>query len=173
MITLSRENLINILRNQVGATFVTIVARTSPKMYAKNPFATAGIEVIKVSSVNGTINFVYENAVNNQRSREDLDMDFQAFPRKWGQRLFDGNRCLPLVEHKGEYYLELKIQKSLGYHYENAATGEIIDTELVNPHLYQPGPSRQGVEREIILRDYKIANVMTIKLHGNEYSLAA
>jgi hypothetical protein len=157
-----------------GATFVTIEARTEPKLLVKilhdgniepNPFIG---NVVKVSRVNGVINWVYENAVNRQRTREELDADFQAMPRKWGNRLAE----TPLVEHKGNYYLELKVQKSLGYHYETL-DGQMLDTEAVNRFFPKPSASRQGVEREILLRDYSLANIRRINIRGEEHEVRA
>src|ERR1035437_1522818 len=119
---LNRQQFIEMLRNHVGSTMVTITARTPQKgkMYAKNPFRETGVEVIKVSRVNACMNFIYEKSVNRQRNREELEADFVAMPRKWGTRVFNGAHITPLIEHKGEIHsVELKIEKSLGYHYEN------------------------------------------------------
>lgn len=106
---LARAALRDMLFNQVGATFVTFIARTEPKLKGGKKNRLHGLQ--KVANVNGTINWIYENAVNNQRGREaeegELIEAFEALPRTWGQRLHDalpkrtgGHRVLPWVAHE-------------------------------------------------------------------------
>ncbi len=144
-----------------GAAMVTIHAETCPDMRkTSNPYANA----VKHSVVNGVINWVYETSVNRQRLREDLTPDFSAYPRKWGQRLYG----TPLVEHKGNYYLEMKVQHSTCRYY----IGNVeINTVDIQPWLRPSYPSRQGVTREIILRDYSLENI-TCFVYGEPYAIA-
>ncbi len=172
MTTLTPFQMAGMVSDHRGANFVTVLARTVPDLLAyhpqtgeRNPFLG---NVVKVSEVNGVINWVYENSVNTRRMREDLTPDFQAFPRTWGQRL----QGSPLVEHKGNYYLELKVEKPLGYHYETL-DGQILNKEDVNAFLPLPSRSRQGLARPVILRDYGIENIRRIRFRGHDYVVAA
>lgn len=77
----------SMLFNARGAKPVTIVTRTEPALTGGKKCPLAGL--VKVSTVNGMINFNYENAVNRQRSREGNDETFESASRKWGRRLYE------------------------------------------------------------------------------------
>jgi hypothetical protein len=161
---LTRDELTAILSAVKGATFSTITTRTEPKLLkTNNPF----IGIRKVSRVNVTIGFNYQNSVNNQREREGSEADFESLPRKWGQRI----KGTPLVSHNGNMYLEAKVEKSLDHMYINAQ-GQNVPDDLIAPFLPKHGETRQDLEKEIILRDYKIDSIIAIKMNGEEYTVA-
>lgn len=154
-----------LFRENRGAEVVTITAVTKVELTAEGK-AALGV-VWKRSVVNGMVNWKYENAVNNQRGREGLEKDFVAFPRKWGQRV-EGT---PFVEHKDKEYLELKVQNSLGHEYLDS-DGNVLDRAAVEQYLRPKGASRQGVEREVILRDYSLENLRAVNMRGETYVMA-
>ena len=146
-----------------GARFITLVAQTTPKLSKGAP------NVVKVSRVNACVWFNYQNSVNNQRTREGLEADFKPQPRKWGIRLSDS----ALVEHNGEYYLEVKIEKSLEHKYFDPNTGAEIAASEVEPFMPQRKEgARQEVENVIILRDYKLSNIQSLTHEGVTYTIA-
>jgi hypothetical protein len=143
-----RDNLLKMK----GSTIVTLHTDTKPAMIVTgNPYVAAR----KRSTVNGVINWIYETVVNRQRIKEELEPNFKAFPRKWGQRI----KGTPLVEHKGNFYLEMKVEKSHAHYYIGT---EPLESNLVIPFLRPLGKSRQGVEKEIILRDYALESIKGI-----------
>ena len=158
------NELMAMLMGMNGVSFATFQAITEPALLAGCPWKG---DLLKVATVNGAINFNYGNSVNNQRAREDMPTDFVPMPRRWGQRLAG----TPLVEHNGTYYIEVKVQRSLGYEYRLRSTGEVVPTELVTPWLRPPGRSRQGVQREVILRDYTLTNIQSIRMMRENYDL--
>jgi hypothetical protein len=173
--TISQEQLLEMMFALRGTTFVSFVSVTVPDLRRSdndaNPNPFIG-NIVKVSGVKATLNFFYENSVNNQRAREDMPMDFEAMPRKWGTRLFTAdNRLTPLVEHKGQFYLEVKVEESLGHHYETL-DGHQIPTEQVERFLKPSYPSRQGVRKTVILRDYKLQNIIGLTYKGQDYMIA-
>lgn len=146
------------------ATFVTILARTPVKLCTSH-FG----RVWKTSRVNGTINFSYSNSVNRQRGREaegpeDFDL-FVAQPRKWGVRLHK----LPFVQHKENVYLEIKVERSLGYTYNDDAGNEIATDEITPYLLPWRESTTQDLDREVILRDYLLENLLEVKVNGMLY----
>ena len=146
-----------------GARAITIVATTTPKLLKGAP------RVVKMSRVNGMVWFSYQNSVNNQRKREGLSADFKPQPRKWGVRLANS----ALVEHKGEYYLEVKVEKSLEHKYIDPDTGTEVPSSLVKPFIPQRKEGeRQAVENVIILRDYKLNSIESITHEGTTYTVA-
>lgn len=175
---LDLAGLEQVLASKQGASIVSIVAETDPKARKKddagNPNPFVGLR--KVARVNGIINWHYENAVNNQRCREETPTDnegniipFEAAHRQWGYReTTPDGKLTPFVFNPktGERYLELKVQRSLEYQYVDA-NGNVIPAELVNPFLPQRKEgARQQVENPVILRDYKLSNIKQLQMGG-------
>jgi hypothetical protein len=190
----SREELEVVLQNcKKGARPITIVATTTPKLNVKDkdgkpmpPEYRSGAgknavwHVRKRSVVNGFVQFDYENAVNRQREREGLEKDFAAVAPTWGEaRDVEGKNYTCLQDWtpktgdnagKPTVYLYLKVERSLGYEYflkrEGAWDGVPLEPADVNAFLPDRGDSRQGVEDEIIVRKYTLANVERIVIDG-------
>lgn len=169
-----KEMLENLPRR---ASFATFTAETTPRMrktvdgrgtpYNEFHDEDGNCLVTKRSRVNVTINFNYGNSVNYQREREDGE-DFEPFepePRKWGERV-EGT---PLVEHKGRFYLEAKIERVLETEYIGP-DGNTIDREDMEDYLYSSsGSSRQDVEDPVILRDYKLESIRQISVNSDNF----
>lgn len=167
METITKQELRDMLLNaRRGANIVSIETETTPRMRkTDNPYAG---RLVKQSKINGMINWYYENAVNNQREREGKNADFEAKPRRWGSRIHG----TPLVEHKGKYYLELKVENRYGKTYIDDQGNEVPQEEI-DEFLYNSSSSRQGVEDEVILRDYKLDSIKAIKMNGKKYKVAS
>ena len=169
------QELEQVIADLTGATFVTIESKTDPRMVKKhretgeaNPYLGA----VKVSRVNGIVNWIYSNSVNNQRIREDKANDFVAEPRQWGERrLLASGNVSPFVDHKSNVYLELKVERSLGYHYE-MPDGTIVPNQNIEPYLPARRPTRQGLDREVILRDYRLDSITSVTVNRERYEMA-
>ena len=163
----SREQLIDGLADRCsrGAVICTIETVTDARL--KKTGNTLG-PVFKRSIVNVVLNFRYEGAVNRQREREGIATDFEASPRTWGERISG----TPFVQYKGKLYVEAKVQRSLSHAYE-LADGSPISAEDVRPFLpASRSEGRQGVEREIILRDYSIDSIVGLTIDGERFDVA-
>ena len=144
-----------------GATFATIIAETDAKLLKTgNPFGP----VRKVSRVNVTLGVDYGAAVNRQLTREGEAADFVAKPRQWGERV-PGTF---FVQHKGKFYLEVKVEKSISHAYLDAAGNELTD-EQIRPFLPARSTGRQGVEKEILVRDYALDSIRSISFKGESF----
>lgn len=164
MKTITKKDLIALLDDIKGATFATIVTDTDARLKKTgNPFRGP---VRKVSTVNVTLGFQYESSVNRQRAREDAEPDFKAEPRQWGKRVTP-----ILVMHKGRIYLETKVERSQARYVD--AAGWTLDNTEVRPFLPSRGKSRQGVNREVIVRDYSLDSIRSISMKGEQYILIA
>lgn len=155
-------------------TEVTIVSRTEPAMRKTgNPFIG---KLFKLSTVHGEINWHYAKEVNKQRNREGgfefVDgvptvkevEKFEAHPRKWGTRLKDS----PFVEHKGNFYLEMKVNDTQPPQYRDHNNRPVEGEQLEKAKKFfskRSTSSRQGVEKKIVLRDYRFDRVTAITLH--------
>lgn len=190
MKTLKHSELRDLLLAERGASFVTLNTDVEPDFYKSkngekkdfnNPFAN----VRKISRINGTINWIYENSVNNQRVREETPLTdegsveyFEAKPRQWGSRIRrEDDTITPLVKHikKNEdfarYYLELKVGKSFEHKYVRPDGTAVSDAEIADWIKPKSVNSRQGVENEIICRDYELCNITQITLRGEVYEV--
>lgn len=159
MQTLNRQELLELLSNVNGTTFVSLETRVNPRLKSGNPF----VNLEKVSKVCGAIGFNYQNSVNNQRLREDLKNDFKSEPRKWGQRVSG----TPLVRHNNKLYLEIKVQSSESDFFDK---NQRINIDKIKPWEYT-STSRQGLEKDVILRDYSIDNISRITINKKEYRI--
>lgn len=169
-----KEMLENLPRR---AAFATFTAETTPRMrktvdgrgtpYNEFHDEDGNCLVTKRSRVNVTINFNYGNSVNYQREREKGEdhEPFEPEPRKWGERV-EGT---PLVEHKGNFYLEAKVEHVLSTEYIGP-NGNTIDREDLEDYLYSSGESsRQDIEDPVILRDYKLGSIRQISVNGGDF----
>lgn len=165
---INQEQFRVILSALKGATPITFTAITEPDMYKKdNPFFG---RIQKMFSANVMIGVIYENSVNTARAKEGNEEEFVAKPRKWGQRIHG----TPLVEHKGQYYMETRFLNT-----PHSPTffldGKEIDKSLIAEWLKDSGSNaeHQGLEKEIIIRDYKLGNIKEAKLLGEHYVIVS
>lgn len=163
---ISKEQLQAMLRESKGAKIVTLTTITRPELKKDNPYSN----VVKISRINGIVNFKYANAVNKQREREGKETDFKPQKRKWGTRL----EGLPFVSHvnkegKHKLYLEVKIEKVLSTEYKSD-DGSVIDKKDIEPFMKKGSfGDYQGLDKEVVIKDYDVANIATIDIDGRGY----
>lgn len=170
----TRDELKQILARHRGASAVSLYARTVPEMRKKNnPFHG---RVAKLSRVVGMIGFRYSASVNRQRAREGRPTDrdgavpwFVAEPRKWGKPWGKS----PLIEHLGRFYLEVKVNRGQSQvEYEEAETGRKITHTQLAPYLRKRSRSKkQGVENEVLLRDYALESIVQLRMGGDVFDV--
>ncbi len=161
---ISKQQLLDLLVNLKSATPTTIITRVIPKMRKKNnPYYD---EVTKFMEANIFINFSYRNSVNKALEKEGKDPDFQPSWR-WGQRIPN----TPLVEHEGGYYLECRFLKHVLTYFLHK--NNLIDESEISEYLMggNSNAEHQGVdyENEVIVRRFKIENILEIKLNKEHY----
>lgn len=123
----------------------------------------------KKQKSNVFINFDYTKSVNKALTKEHKEADFVAKPRKWGEKITG----TPIISHKNEYYLEARFlnnEPKIEYILDNTDT---IEKELFETYLPPTNNTtikeHQGLNDEIIVRDFKISNILEIVLDGNHY----
>lgn len=168
---ITKSEAVNIIsRNVKGTTTITIDMDSPMDGKGKmrktgNPFVGKGI--IKRVTMNGMIGFDYENSVNRQATREDKEHR-GAKPRTWGtltpDRLF--------VEHKGQYYLQMKVQKASTpvYMYPD---GTILETSEIKPFIpiKKKSSTQSDIDKEVIVRDVKMENITGMRFNNGKYIL--
>jgi hypothetical protein len=140
-------NILTSLLTKKGAQVVTLHTQTFVVVDKKN--------CTKNSVVNGIINWSYEGSVNKQRDREGSPTDFRAQERKWGERI----PGTPLVRYRDNLYLEIKVEKVLSTEYKDE-TGNIIVGKISKK------PTKQGLQKEVVLRDYLLDSIRAITIDG-------
>jgi len=170
-VDITEKDLVKLLneKHAKGTCIVSFGATTDARLKKTgNPFA---MPVTKTSRVNGVVGYDYENAVNRQREREAAEgIEAQPFvgqPRQWGERL---DRIFVL--HKGQLYITVKVERSLGEPVYHDAKGVEIDPEAVKPFIPKRSkPATQGTEKEVIARDYKLTSFDSIKVNGVDHRI--
>lgn len=177
VVSTTQLQLERILMATSRSQFVSLTAVTDPDMRKRNnPFV--GV-VRKVSMVVGVICWNYASAVNRQRVREAgsaaSTTRFESVPRHWGSRI----KGTPLVSHVSAgdgqtvLYLEVKVQ-SRTVHYFDRDTHCSINRDDLHPFLTsrETESNRQGVDRQIVLRDFRLTNIAELTLAGIRYTIA-
>ncbi len=161
---ITKGRLAKILLSITGAMPATILVETEVKMNkTNNPYFG---EVTKLMEANVFINFNYQNSVNRARVKEGKAADFVAQPRKWGQKVPN----TPLILHNGAYYLEARF---LGSNRTKTAVfhkGRLLDPAKISSFVAVKSESKtQDLEKEVVMRDFKLENIKEITLNGIHY----
>lgn len=150
----------------------TFVAITEVKMVQKHRETKEPNEffgrVNKKQKSNVFIKFDYANSVNKARLNEGKEADFVAQPRKWGVHIPNS----PLIEHNGEFYLEARFlsnEPKVEYILDN--NEEITKDKIVAflPPIKESTSSSQDLDKEIIMRDFKLKSIQEITMSGITY----
>ena len=162
---LSLIGLQDILLNFKGYSFAGLQTLTDARAKkTDNPFKDK--IVLKESQLLVNVGFHYSNSLVNQAKRENVSTDFDVQPRKWGIRLPNS----PLVEHKGNYYLEAKVENVFQTRFTDV-DGNELDKQDVLPFLPKKRESttQDRLEKKVYLRDFKLASIQKFAFDGKIY----
>lgn len=185
---ITQSTLIQMLETFTGASFVTVVTKTSPAMNKKsrddgtpNPYLG---RIARMAERHGMLGANYENAVNNQRERESVAREgtdrediepVQEFRAEgmWngkGEHV-NGSKCL--LRHVDSRKLYMIFYPASGSVKEDVWTcdGEEISVELLKAYLppVRTDSGRQGTEKLVPWRVVGIENVVQVLLRGETY----
>ena len=169
---INRAELVSILNDISGARALTVCFASAPKMLVKsrinkvpNPFRD---NVNKIRTYNCMVNFSYENSVNRQRSREGKEVNFVA-QDSYGSHIGD-NRII--IEHHGQLYMQVKLQKVVKSYYKNIATDRLIKPSQLEEFFSPRKPSKsQGLSSEVKVIRIKIDNITELRHAGEIYEV--
>ena len=111
-----------------------------------------GKPIVKYQRVQAIINFRYDKLM----ARELGQADFTVGQRSWGQHVENS----PLVENKGNYYLEGLQHRVLEVAY--------YDTDGL-PVQHQ---EKERLDVVLPVRDYDLAKIQTLSIDGERYDLS-
>ena len=162
---LSQIDLLAILKDFAGHSFAGLQTLTDARAKkTDNPFKDKII--LKQSQMLVNVGFHYSNSLVNQAKRENVSTEFDVQPRKWGIRL---PNCA-LVEHKGNYYLEAKVEEIYSTLFFDV-DGNELNKEDVLPFLPKKKESstQERLEKKVYLRDFKIASIQKFAFNKKVY----
>ena len=148
----TQEELIEQLSRVRGTTFVTIVARTEPKLKKKAADGTPNtlVGVVKFARVNGAIGINYEAAVNRSRIREGVEEVFEA--EGWA------------VQH--ECPLGLNQKDRVDFFYDGVAIEVKVDGSTSDVTAQLQRYALHGSVREVLLITTRSRHVIPAELGG-------
>ncbi len=164
-IFLSLQAMENLFLTFHGTSFAGLQTLTDARAKkTDNPFPEK--IVLKESQLLVNVGFHYSNSLVNQAKRENVSTEFDVQPRKWGERI----KGTSLVEHKGNYYLEAKVEKVFQTRYMDI-DGNELDKQDVLPFLPKKRESatQDRLEKKIYLRDFKLASIRKFAFDGKLY----
>ena len=151
-----------------GTTFVQLFTKTVPQMRkTNNPYYG---KVSKIAETNCQIGWIYENAVQNQRDREEIEEDFTPHPRQWGQHMINpitkkiSRVMIDHVKKGGEYnaYTQMRTLSVKDVHYVDEKGIRLTDEKTAELKTFLSGRTKsktQRTEKEIIVSDYNLDNI--------------
>jgi hypothetical protein len=150
----------------LGASFVGLDTLTIPTLKGGKSNPMQG-EVAKFNEGSSVMVFQnknsngYENMVMKRLIAEGKNPEsFELGKRAWGTRI-EGT---PLIEHKGEYYLEVIFLKSgvVSYYHEGK---EIHKNEVIGLEDKEEG-HQGGLDNKVIIRTFKIASLISVRINS-------
>jgi hypothetical protein len=164
-------NILLALQALNGASFIGIDTNTEVKLKGgkKNPMLGrvrkhvmgAQAMVFQNKMSNG-----YENMIKRRLEKEGWSPDnFTLSERPWGKRL----PGLPIVEHKGEYYLEV-IYMNPGMVSYTLNGVDIAKQDIEGLEDKKDDPNSQGgLEDKVILRVIKLSSIEALRIDGQVF----
>lgn len=123
-----------------------------------------GASVMLFSNTNGS---AYAAKVERHLVAEGKDpASFTLSPRAWGTRM----EGLPIVEHKGEKYLEVIFLKSGKVYY--TLDGQPIDKAEIEGLEDKPEGAQGGLsdDNKVIIRTFKVESIKALRMNHEEYT---
>lgn len=152
-----------------GASFAQLYTEVTPDLPKSSKYCG---RVTKKQCHNVQLNFSYQNAVNNQLMLEGREADFIASIPKWGTRI----PGTPLISHikKGEtetsFYLMTRVLKSqqAAYFLDGKEVLDVPIVDAIRGDMRAPynNKAHQGIEKEVIIRTFKLDSIRAITMDG-------
>jgi len=164
-------SVIELMEQVNGTTFISIDTVTEVKLTGgkKNTMQGrvtkvmrgANVQVFQNKNSNG-----YANMVNRRLQSEGSTETFELSPRAWGTRIPNS----PIVEHKGEFYLEVIFVRAGKTEY--CVDGVVTPKEEIEglPSSTVSDSSQCGLENKVVVRTFKISSIRKLKINKAEYN---
>ena len=162
--------LVNAVANINGASFVgldthtdvTLAGGKSNPMQGRVTKRMIGATVMSFQNKNFS---AYEAMVKRRLVAENKDPEaFVLGPRAWGTRIPN----MPIVEHKGEYFLEVIFMKPGTVVYE--LDGNSIDPMAIIGLKAPTAGEQGGLEDKVIIRTFKAESITELRVDGQVFN---
>jgi hypothetical protein len=169
--TVSREKLIEILKEVEKSTFINLVTETKVRMSKTGNDLFD--KVFKRSSCRYLIGNDYEKRVNNNYTKEGVESTFQSEASKVGTHV---SKCVLFNEKTGSYYLQVE-------RFDNKENSPIVDYftlengeekpidksqfEKFLPKIYES--QKQEQDKKVMVITPKIENIKKISIDSEKY----
>jgi hypothetical protein len=173
MKSVTQNEMIETIRNNVhGASMVTVELDSPMDGKGKmrktgNPFF--GMGIVKRETLNGTIGYIYANAVNRIANKEGKERR-EAQQHPWGD--MDEKHLFRVHRKTGSHYLSMQV-KNATVHGFFTPDGKQIPDDEIRPFIPEKTRSwtQSDLEAEVIARDYGIDNIKSIRAFGEDYRI--
>jgi hypothetical protein len=167
---MKHATLVNAVVGINGASFVGLDTHVDVKLTGgqKNPMqgrvTKRMIGATVMSFQNKNVN-AYEAMVQRRLAAEGKDpAKFELGERAWGVRVPN----MPIVEHKGEYYLEVIFQRAGTVSYE--LDGQpIAAADIIGLPAASTG-EQGGLENKVIIRTFKAESITELRIDGKVFN---
>jgi hypothetical protein len=164
-----KDNIVNELDKMRGATFVTVVVNTEPRMRKTgNPFYG---KIRKISRYNGQVNFQYDGAVERQLAKEGKSVDDFRRGESWHVPVIREDGTLtPFCQHKsnGTKYLRFRMLNVIESKYV-MSDGSPVDESEVREYLQQGNNyANQGTDNPVKIITVALDNVESLTANGKQ-----
>lgn len=171
MKVVTQSEIVETLKAKVSGTSMIAVDLDSPmdgkgKMrLTGNPFA--GMGIVKRETLNGTIGYIYANAVNRIAGKEGKE-EREAKQHPWGD--MDSKHLFRIHRGTGKHYLSMQVKNVEVHGFFKPDGTQVADAEI---RSFIPEKSKSSTQAdlngEVIARDYGMDNVTIIRAFGEEY----
>jgi len=162
--------LINAISNVSGSSFVGLDTLTQVTLSGgkKNPqqgrvqkrMTGASVMVFQNKSING-----YEAMIQRRLVAEGKNPNsFQLGERAWGTRVPN----MPIVEHKGNYYLEVIFLKPGQVEY--LLDGQVVPKSSIEGLVEREAGEQGGLEDKVIIRTFAADSVTELRVDGKVFN---
>lgn len=171
--TVSIQDVMGLIRAQVSGTSMVTVDLDSPMdgkgkmLKTGNPYVGKGI--VKRETLNGTIGYIYSNAVNRIADKEGKETR-EAKLHPWGD--MDEKHLFRIHRRTGKAYLSMQVKNVTVHGFFDPDNNE-IPAESIRPFIPKKSKSstQSDLDKEVIARDYGMENVRSIKAFGHTYQI--
>ena len=170
MATTIKDFIGSVKRGTMGVQMVTI---TEPKMNKRNnPFYGRVKKVTYLSNV--MLGYDYENTVNSRREKEGKECDFTAdgmSGREWDMYPY----ILQSTKNQEQKYLRTTMVSNTTskviYIIDGNKTASDDEVSIIKSFMPKSNSAqKQGLDYEVVVRDFKVENIVFLKQGTNEYN---
>jgi len=155
-------NFVETIQALTAPTTARLITRTEVKMNKKDvatkSIANPYLGAVKITTMIVELAPQYESAVNEQRTAENKEADFEASSRKWGTSIGNG-----IVENNGKLYVSFIAKEHVLTNY--MLGDQIIDKSELEPFMPKKKDSgTQNLENAVVFRTIAAENIMELEI---------